>query len=321
MESHFGSLRRVAKTASIINFKGGVGKTTLALHFAAWLARRRGAQERVLLVDVDHQSSLSIVCMDSSRWEDAATRGDTVNKVFASFMTRSLPGAGLIHRAPFGDSYPTLDLLPAQLELDNTEIKLGATTIGDAIDSEWTKRTLLCQWLDVSGTFDKYDYVIFDCPPATKLVSQNALAASQHYILPVIPEAVSTRGVTHFRNLVASSIDKLLGRYAASVSPHLRWKSFAPTTDFGGIVISKAQPHGPASSGYLAEHTQQMGELRRLYSGDVLEYTIDRYIGVAESLTAGWPVFDQTDNPNVSNQQLPYMFSRVCSELAERLNW
>ncbi|MGO8789217.1 MAG: ParA family protein [Terriglobia bacterium] len=47
------------RKASVINFKGGVGKTTLSLHLALFLAR----EQRVLLIDVDHQSSLSIVLL------------------------------------------------------------------------------------------------------------------------------------------------------------------------------------------------------------------------------------------------------------------
>jgi chromosome partitioning protein len=49
----------VMKAVSIINFKGGVGKTTLSYHLAAFLARK----QRVLLIDVDHQSSLSIIVL------------------------------------------------------------------------------------------------------------------------------------------------------------------------------------------------------------------------------------------------------------------
>jgi chromosome partitioning protein len=56
----------MAKRVSVINFKGGVGKTTLALQLAAGLTRFHGS--RVLLVDVDHQSSLSIVCLSGANW-------------------------------------------------------------------------------------------------------------------------------------------------------------------------------------------------------------------------------------------------------------
>ncbi len=56
----------MAKRISIINFKGGVGKTTIALHLAAGLVRYHNNQ-RVLLIDVDHQSSLSAIMLGRTR--------------------------------------------------------------------------------------------------------------------------------------------------------------------------------------------------------------------------------------------------------------
>lgn len=70
----------MAKRISVINFKGGVGKTTLGFNLAAGLSRYHVA--RVLLVDMDHQSSLSIVCLGPSRWQKIAEEGATVNRVF-----------------------------------------------------------------------------------------------------------------------------------------------------------------------------------------------------------------------------------------------
>jgi chromosome partitioning protein len=65
----------MAKRISIINFKGGVCKTTLAFEFAAGLARFHDGS-RVLLVDMDHQSSLSIVCLTAAGWEQAVRERD-----------------------------------------------------------------------------------------------------------------------------------------------------------------------------------------------------------------------------------------------------
>ena len=140
---------------SVINFKCGVGKSTLALHLAAHLAHT----ERVLLVDVDHQSSLSIVVMGGNNWEKAARRHRTCNMVFQSFCNRKvpMPGKKIIARNPFHtrspqyDFYPMLDLVPAQFELDDTEIEMASTTIGSPMLSEWHKRTLLAEWLDAQA--------------------------------------------------------------------------------------------------------------------------------------------------------------------------
>ncbi len=200
------------KSVAIINFKGGVGKTTVSYHLAAFLAR----DHRVLLIDVDHQSSLSIVVLGSLLWDKCVKEQKTVNRVFESFCNRRIPMPDdeIIIKNVIGERnkndqgyYPNLDFVSAQFELDDTEIDLASTNYGNASLSDWEKRTLLASWLDKVKAHEKYDYVIFDCPPATKIVSQNALAASRSYVIPVIPDDISSRGVTHFRNLVQNKID------------------------------------------------------------------------------------------------------------------
>ena len=162
----------VAKRLSIINFKGGVGKTTLAFNLGAGLAWQHGS--RVLLVDMDHQSSLSIVCLRAGGWEKAVTNGLTVDAIFQSFVgsdQSAMPGDEIIVRSPMRNvdpDYNTMDIVPASLHLDDTEIELTASHQGNAIKSEWNKRTLICRWIEDNDIDDRYDYVIFDCPPATK---------------------------------------------------------------------------------------------------------------------------------------------------------
>jgi chromosome partitioning protein len=87
----------VAKRVSIINFKGGVGKTTFSFQFAAGLARYHAA--RVLLVNLDHQSSLSIVCLTAPVWQNLVASNRTVNEIFMPFIGRSsqFPGSECRH--------------------------------------------------------------------------------------------------------------------------------------------------------------------------------------------------------------------------------
>src|SRR6185436_2301742 len=150
----------------------------------------------------------------------------------------------------------------------------------------------------------------------------NAIAASQAYAIPVIPDAVSTRGVTHFRTLISSRIDARLKGYASSLPPTEIPSTYVPDTQLGGIVISMAQTHGPSGSGYINEHWEHMQALRRRWGTDVLKEVIQRGAGVAEALGDGWPTFDQRENVNVSARNLDLMFERVCSELVvDRLGW
>lgn len=313
------------KTISVINFKGGVGKTTLSCHLAAFLAR----QHKVLLVDVDHQSSLSIVVLGPTLWDACVKSGRTINRVFESFCNRkiAMPKDEIVIRNAIGQRdpsdvnfYPNLDFVSAQFELDDTEIDLASTNYGNANLSDWEKRTLLANWLDSVGAEQKYDYVVFDCPPATKIVSQNALAASHCYVIPVIPDDLSSRGVTHFRNLVQTKIDgkleylKTSARISASDTP----KCFVAKTKLAGIVAFLVKHAGRARSGYTNIHTEQLDALQRQWKNELISTVGKNKIGVPEAVNAGWPVW----NWNAQNvtSEVKKMMTDICTELKTRID-
>jgi chromosome partitioning protein len=314
------------KTVSIINFKGGVGKTTLSLHLACFLAR----ESRVLLIDVDHQSSLSIVVLGATLWQRSVTEGRTINRVFQSFTNPrvAMPdGSIVILNAIFERNerrrynlYPTLDVVSAQFELDDTEIDLASTNYGNPMLSEWEKRTLLCRWLDKVSAQGTYDYVLFDCPPATKIVSQNALAASDSYIIPVIPEDISSRGVTHFRNLVQTKIDDKLTflKNGAQISDEDTPDNYVTSTRLAGIVPFLVRYAGRAASGYTNIHTEQLAALRRQWGADVIGTEGQYYTGIAESVNAGWPVWSYQSS-NVTDD-VEDMMTAICEELKTRID-
>lgn len=319
---------RKMKKVSIINFKGGVGKTTLSLHLAAYLARQ---EKSVLLIDVDHQSSLSIAILGEF-WQECVEANRTVDRVFQSFCNPrkvTMPKSEIVIKNAFGkrgqyrdakDLYPTLDLVSAQFELDDTEIDLASTTSGSANRSDWEKRTLLAEWLDAIDAQRHYHYVVFDCPPATKIVSQNALAASDSYIIPVIPDEASARGVTHFRNLVQNKIDSKLANLKTSANVAVKDvpKNFAPTTNLAGIVPYLAKQSPNARSGLTNIHTEQIAALRKKWGDDVTEAIGKNYIGVPEAGNAGLPVWNWSSN-NVK-LRVERMMTAICEELQTRID-
>jgi chromosome partitioning protein len=304
---------------SVINFKGGVGKTTLTFHFATYLAN---LGKKVLIIDLDHQSSLSIVILGNKLWEKAIEDRQTCNTIFESFCNEevSMPNNEIIFKNPFlarskQNSYPTLDLVSAQFELDDTEIELAATTMGNPIRSEWQKRTLLARWIDSVNADDDYDFILFDCPPATKFVSQNALAASDYFLIPVIPDVMSSRGVTHFKNLVTNTLDKKLEflRNGASIRDTEIPKSYVAKTEMLAIVPSMAQI---ARGGYTTIHTEQLDALRRRWGKSILKNVIDRRTGVTEAIDSGWPIWNRSSQ-NINAAKL--MFNSVCEEIYSKL--
>lgn len=314
----------MAKRISVINFKGGVGKTTLTFELAAGLARYHAA--RVLLVDMDHQSSLSIVCLTGAGWAAAVKANHVVNQIFRPFVVQSvpLPGAEIIEPQairllPTSAHYKRLDIIPASLELDDVEIDLTASHQGNAIHSEWNKRTLVCRWLEESGIDDKYDYIIFDCPPATKIVSQNAIAASHGYVIPVIPEAVMERGAPHLVAMIRKGIDDRL-KALGTASPTQPRAMHVPDTKLAGVVITRIRTHGAAHSGYTNDHTQHLGSLQNTWKSWLLKPYIEEGTGVSETLGQGLPVYDQGHTQNIGGRGLHTMYRDLTAALKTRID-
>ncbi|VWC79286.1 ParA family protein [Burkholderia lata] len=311
----------MAKRISVINFKGGVGKTTFSFHFAAGLARFHKA--RVLMVDMDHQSSLSIVSLTAPEWANTVAANRTVNEIFKPFIEPApLPDRSIITRHAIKQSgtlpYQNLDILPASLQLDDIEIELTASHQGNAVQSEWNKRTLICRWLEEAEVDDEYDYIIFDCPPATKLVSQNAIAASHGFIVPVIPEAVMERGAPHLVGMIANGIDQKLKEYAP-LQQRPR-KMYVPDTKLVGLVVTRIQTHGPANSGYLDDHTTHLASLQRRWKDDLLTPYIEQGTGISQSLAANLPVYDRAGTQNVGNRGLHTMYKELTDNLKSRVD-
>lgn len=313
----------MATAISVINFKGGVGKTTLAFHIATMLAKKH----RILMIDVDHQSSLSFVVMGSKHWEQAYQHNLTCNSIFRTFLDNraTMPGREIIYRNPIHTKLPwrpniyeNLDLVPAQLELDDTEIEMASTTGDSPWLSEWRKRTLMAEWLDSAAVSKSYDYVIFDCPPATKLVSQNAIAASEYYIIPVIPDELSSRGVTHFQSLVQNKIDKRIKFFLSNSGVSLKDIPifYSKETNMAVIVPFMAKPAGNANSGLTNLHTQGLRSLRKRFGKDVLPTEVRHMAGVSEAMDQGWPVWDlDTRNANRVKREMRH----ACKEIIRRI--
>lgn len=308
----------MAKRISIINFKGGVGKTTLAFHLGTGLSRYYTGK-RILLVDMDHQSSLSILCLGAKEWERAVKEERTIDEVFRPFVGQAtnFPGAEIIVKnAMRKRKYANLDLVPASLHLDDTEIELTASHQGNAIHSEWNKRTLICKWLENTDLDDDYDYIIFDCPPATKIVSQNAIAASHGYIIPVVPEAVMERGAPHLHEMVKTGIDARLKALAAMGEAR---QMYMPETKLVALAITRIQTSG-GFSGYTDDHTQHLRSLERYWGDALAKPYIVQGTGLSQALADGVPVYDRHYTQNVGGRGLHQQFQNLTDVLKQRID-
>ena len=305
----------MAKRVSIINFKGGVGKTTLAFHLATGLAEFHNA--RVLLIDMDHQSSLSIICLGTDGWEAVVESGSTANLIFSGFNSGNLPGRDIISATTLRSKYRDVHIVPASLDLDNTEIELTASASG-RVDSDWKKRTLMCHWIEDTGVDDEYDYLLFDCAPATKIISQNAIAASHGYIIPVVPEAVMERGAPHLQSMIQSGIDATLSKL--SKLDDKPSAVFVCKTKLVGLVVTRIQVAGNAESGYTNDHTQHLESLQAQWSDQLLKPYIKQGTGVSSALTDRVPVYDRSGTQNVGNRRIHKQYRELVDELKRRID-
>ncbi len=176
------------RTVAVANFKGGVGKTSLAAHLAM-AAAQDGL--RVLVVDLDSQGSLS--ALFGAPAEDA---WGTAYPLLARDYARARRAA----EAPLGDEaleraaamgpqdvirpthWPTIDLIPAQLDLYWAEFQIPVWRL--ALRS-WKLWDALANALEEVSQRKPYDLVILDTPPALGYLTINALAAADILLVPL----------------------------------------------------------------------------------------------------------------------------------------
>lgn len=189
---------------SLLNMKGGVGKTSTTHNLAGALAL---AGRRVLLVDNDPQSSLSQGLLGPAAAE-ALPLQETIAAVYAGEAT---PG-----RLVRPSSVDGVDLIPGSIHTDRHNRPVPE-------EAPWPEQVALREFLgELEGT---YDIALIDCPPNLHLCSWCALAASSHTLIPVQPEDYGAQGLTAVR--------RSIGRVRSTVNPGLRLL---------GYVITMAQP-------------------------------------------------------------------------------
>ena len=155
---------------SLLNHKGGVGKTTSTINIGAAMVE---LGKKVLLIDLDPQAnltlSLGIVGQKNSIYE--ALRGECDLQPYT-------------HK-------PNLDVIISTLDLSGAEMEL----INEA-GREYILRELL------ANVIDDYDYVLLDCPPSLGLLTLNALTSSQYVLIPLQTEFLALQGLAKIKQVI-----------------------------------------------------------------------------------------------------------------------
>jgi chromosome partitioning protein len=220
---------------SVMNYKGGVGKTTVTANIAGELAFRG---RKVLLVDMDAQASLTFSFVTPDFWDQNLKEKKTIKNWF-DCISRGEPTASLadlvikpvrVNSFLQGRKTGSIDLLSSHLGLINVDLEL-AGLLGGANLSQLKRNYIkvygnLRNALKATANSNNYDVILIDCPPNFNIVTKNAIVASDKILIPAKPDYLSTLGIDYLKRNVNDLIKEYnefanVDTYTREVKPEI----------------------------------------------------------------------------------------------------
>ena len=181
----------MCKVISVVNQKGGVGKTTTTVNVGIGLAREG---KKVLLIDADPQGSLTASLgyeePDDLRITLATIMMDVINEEEISLED------GILHHQE------NVDLLPANIELSALEVTMGNVMSREMIMKEY-----------IDAIRCRYDYILIDCMPSLGMITINAFACADSILIPVQAAYLPVKGL--------EQLIKTIGKVKRQINPKL----------------------------------------------------------------------------------------------------
>jgi chromosome partitioning protein len=186
----------VVKVVSVINHKGGVGKTTLTANLGAGLAARG---RKVLLIDLDSQASLTVSFFTQAEWQTDLAPNKTIKNWFEGLAGEGAESLSSLVASPqrvggyLSHATGCLDLIAAHRDLSELDTALAAQLLIDP-QHYLTAHRRLREGLAEKEIAD-YDVALIDCAPNFGLIAKNAVAASDMLLIPTRPDYLSINGI------------------------------------------------------------------------------------------------------------------------------
>ncbi len=274
-----------AKVISFINLKGGVSKTTTAVGTAIALAEHFG--KRVLVIDLDPQTNATAMLIGEERWNELDQAGLTIYELFGGMMGDTIPfslkGAVQKNVGNIKDA-PGIDLLPSSIRVLYLQDELYDV-------SYYGKDPYRILDYAIGPVMKDYDYILIDCPPNLGILTLNGLQISNGYVIPAIPDILSTYGVPQIMN----RIDKFAKNRKLRIVPL-------------GIVFTKVK--------HTVLHTRRQAEIRDSGVYSTFDTVFPESARYAEAAEFTEPM---TFRQKWGGANMVEPFYKFCTELMEKV--
>jgi chromosome partitioning protein len=277
----------MAVSVSLINMKGGVGKTTLAAQLAHAAARKK---LRTLAVDLDPQANLSQALLSPEKYvKHLRDRKPTIVQIFEQYFPPTEESASprpleirevILKRAAISSN---LDLIVSRLELSHT------------LKNPHNKERRLARAL--TKVADDYDLILIDCAPTESILTEAAYHASRYVLVPVKPEFLATIGLP----LLEHSIQEF------------RYENADHALDICGIVFNHSSSYSVGPEGIRSIREVQAEATKN--SWHVFETQVRYSRSYAKAAREGTPIGSTSD----VRWYVPGEFSQFVDEFFEAI--
>ena len=217
------------KTIASINLKGGVAKTTTTIGLAQVLSGVYG--KKVLVIDLDPQTNATTMLIGEEKWLELDNNGYTLATLFSDAVKgeETFDLSETLQKS-VGDikEAVTLDLLPSSLQLIDLQDKLTLMPAGQF----GTRNPVTILLRGIKDILNDYEYILIDCPPNLGYITLNGLRIANGYIIPTIPDVLSTYGIPQIVTRINKFSNEINAESGNSVVPV-------------GIVATKVRGQAP----------------------------------------------------------------------------
>ncbi len=202
-----------ARLVSVINMKGGVGKSTTTVGLAETLGLHH--RQRTLVIDLDPQTNASIMIGGPERWDELREDERTLDFYFEAFALQQqpVPFRSLIAKKVTDlVGSPDVDLVAAAPEFRIVERDMIESFVKRGFHIDAIQKWICERFAQgLRMVMNDYDTIFIDCPPGISLFAEAALIAADAIVVPTIPDYVSRLGLISFRKRALRLINERRG--------------------------------------------------------------------------------------------------------------